>query len=93
MNPLASALEDAGGTAAPRERLAQLRALLGLHREEILAVERRRAAGHLVRRIPREHLHQGALSRSVRAHDRMDFAGRDGERDDAKDLAVTDLGL
>lgn len=28
MHPLATALEDAGGTAAPRERVAQLRALL-----------------------------------------------------------------
>jgi hypothetical protein len=37
MNPLASALEDAGGTAAPRERLAQLRALL---RDDLARSER-----------------------------------------------------
>jgi hypothetical protein len=37
MNPLESALEDAGGTAAPRERLAQLRALL---RDDLARSER-----------------------------------------------------
>ncbi len=37
MNPLTSALEDAGGTAAPRERVAQLRALL---RDDLARSER-----------------------------------------------------
>jgi hypothetical protein len=37
MNPLAHALEDAGGTAAPRERVAQLRALL---RDDLARSER-----------------------------------------------------
>jgi hypothetical protein len=37
MYPLATALEEAGGTAAPRERVAQLRALL---REELARSER-----------------------------------------------------
>ena len=37
MHLLATALEDAGGTAAPRERVAQLRALL---RDELARSER-----------------------------------------------------
>src|SRR5436305_8764197 len=37
MDPLATALEDAGGTAAPRERIARLRALL---REDLSRSER-----------------------------------------------------
>ncbi len=49
MYPLASALEEAGGTAAPRERFAQLRALL---REDLARSERELALARSGREQP-----------------------------------------
>ncbi len=49
MHPLATALEDAGGTAAPRERIAQLRALL---RDDLARSERELALPRSGRELP-----------------------------------------
>ena len=56
MHPLATALEEAGGTAAPRERVAQLRALL---RDELARSERELALA----RSGRERAGDGRRSR------------------------------
>jgi hypothetical protein len=49
MHPFATALEDAGGTAAPRERIAQLRALL---RDDLARSERELSLPRSGRELP-----------------------------------------
>jgi hypothetical protein len=49
-------------------------ALVRLHREQVAAVERRAAFGHLIARPPAEHIGQRRLARAVRPHDRMHLA-------------------
>ena len=58
-----------------REEDPRLRALFGLHLEQILAVVRDRAAGDLVRRIAGQHLRERALAGAVRPHDGVHLAG------------------
>ena len=73
--------EDAGGGA-----------LLGLHRQQILAVEMGGAAGHLVAVAAGKHVGERGLAGAVRAHDGVNFAVRDGEVNAAEDFLAFDRG-
>ena len=46
---------------------------------------------HMVRIAPRQYLRQRALARSIRSHDRMDFAGIDRKVDAFQNLVTTDF--
>jgi hypothetical protein len=67
-------------------------ALFGLELEQVLPVEGHLAAGHLVRRVPGEHLRERALARAVRPHDGVHLARVHGEVDAVEDLLVADGG-
>ena len=61
-------------------------ALVGIHVEQVLAVEGDVAAGHLVLRVAGQRTRQRALARAVRPHDGVHLAGVDGEVDPLEDL-------
>ena len=62
-------------------------ALLGIHVEQVLAVELHRAAGHFVGGMAGQHAGQRALARAVGPHDRVHFARLHRERDALQNLA------
>src|SRR3984957_15716904 len=68
-------------------------ALVGLERKQILALERHRAARHLVGLLAREHVRERRLARSVRAHDGVHLALVHGEVETFEDLAAVDRHL
>ena len=78
-----------------REEEPRVRALLGLQGEEVLPLERRRAARHLVVGVADEHLGERRLAAAVLAHDRVDLALAHGQVDALEDLLAGrgDLGL
>ena len=73
-----------------RQEEARLGPLVGLQREEVLAVERGRALGHLVVRVAHQGVAQGALARAVRAHQGVDLALAEREVDPLEDLLAVD---
>ncbi len=89
------AFDDAGDLdrILEREEDALLRALLGIHLEQILAVVVHLAAGDLVRRVSGEHLRERALAGPVRPHDRVHLAGVHREADAAKDWLIANAGV
>ena len=60
----------------------------GAQLEDVLALEDHRTRGDLVSGVPRDHFGERALPRSVRAHDRVDFAFTDLEIQPLQDLQV-----
>ena len=63
-------------------------AILGCHREQVVTTVRDRALRDLVAFAAREHLHERALARAVRAHDGVHFAGRNLQAQAVEDLAL-----
>ena len=49
--------------------------------------------GHFIARPPAEHIGERRLARAVRPHDRMDLAGRNGERQPVEDRLAGDGGV
>src|SRR4029453_11155024 len=62
------------------------RALVGIHLEQILALEQDRTARDLVFGMARQRPRERTLARAVRPHDGVNFAGVDGQIDPAEDL-------
>jgi hypothetical protein len=77
------------------EEDARARRLLGLHVQQLDAVEPRGAGQHLVGRVAAEHLGQRRLAGAVGAHDGVDLAGVHRQVQALEDLLVDldDLGL
>src|ERR1700734_3046276 len=71
-------------------RMAFTGGVLGLHREQILAVEKHLAAGDVIAFAPREHLRKRALAGAVGSHDGMHFARFEREIDALENLAIFD---
>ena len=67
---------------------SRLGALVGLHVDEVLAVESRRSAGDVVAGVTGEGVGEGALARPVRAHQRVHLALWDREVDALQDRRV-----
>jgi hypothetical protein len=65
-----------------------VRALVRRQLQQILAVEQHFALGHLVVRVPGQHIGQRALAGAIEAHQRVNFTLIDGEVHPAQDLAV-----
>ncbi len=61
--------------------------------EQILAHEGHAAAGHLVARPAAEHVGKRRLARAVGAHDRVNLARADFEREAAEDFGAADFGV
>ena len=68
-------------------------AVFGREGEEVDAVEDGFAGGDGESRVAGKHAREGALARSVGAHDGVDFAGAYGEVDTAKDFLAIDAGM
>ncbi len=68
-------------------------ALVDAHREDVVAVERDGAGGHLVLGVAREGVGEGRLAGAVGAHDGVRLAGVDREVDTAQDRLGAFLGL
>ena len=68
-------------------------ALLGVHVQEVLALEEDFALGDLVGVASGEDAGQRALAGAVGAHDGVDLAGVDLEVDAAEDFFVLDAGV
>ena len=69
------------------------RPLVGIHLEEVLALEQHRAAGHFVFRMAGQRPRQGALAGAVGPHDGVHLAGVHREIDAAEDLFAFGLYL
>jgi hypothetical protein len=65
-----------------------LRALVGFHLDEVLAVEEDLALGDLVRRVAHQRVGKSRLARAVRAHDCVHLAAVDREIDALDDLCA-----
>ena len=76
-----------------RQEQARRRPLLGLHAEQVVAVERRGAVRDHVAVAPGQDVGQRRLARAVRAHDGVHAAGGDVEVDALEDLLVLLLEL
>ena len=72
------------------EEEARLGPLVGLHLQEVDAVDGGRALGHLVVRVARQGVAQGALARAVGAHQGVDLALADRQVDPLEDLLAAD---
>jgi hypothetical protein len=68
-------------------------ALFGGHREQVFALERHRALRDFVTFATGHDLHERALARAVRAHDRVDFAGTNFKVQTFQDLLVFDADV
>src|SRR5262249_6813083 len=75
------------------EEHALARPHLGIHLEQILALEEHRTFRDLVLLAPREHLRERRLPRAVGSHDGVHFAGVHLQIDAAEDLATLDVGV
>ena len=75
------------------QKYAAAGALLGLHIQQILAVEGDPAAGHRIAGVAGENMPQGALARAVGAHNGVHFAGLDRQVQTAQDFLALDLGV
>src|SRR4029077_17743326 len=73
-----------------REEDTRTSPLLRFHVEEILAVVLRGPGDHRVRWMAGKHLRERALARTVRTHDRVDFALADREIHTLQDLGARD---
>ena len=60
-------------------------ALIDFHLEDVLAVEKHLALGHLVLGVAGDNVGQGGLAGAVGAHDRVGLTGVDGEVDTLED--------
>src|SRR3546814_11377004 len=67
------------------------RPLVGLHLQQVAAVETDAAAGHLVAVAAGQHVAERALAGTVRPHDGMHLARLDRQVDPLEDLLATDL--
>ena len=67
-----------------------LRPLLGAHLEQVLALYSTSPGGDRVAGSARQHVSEGRLARTVRAHDRVHLAGAHREVEAAQDLLVGD---
>src|SRR5262249_7031802 len=76
-----------------REEDAVAGALLGIHVEEVLALEEDLAIGDLVEITAGENARKGALAGAVGSHDGVDLAGVDLKVDAAEDFFVLDAGV
>ncbi len=76
-----------------REEQPGERALLRRQRQQVLAVEAHRAAGHAVELAPGEHLRQRGLARAVGPHNGDHLAGGDVEIDAIEHPFAVDFGL
>ena len=75
-----------------REKHPFARAFLGIEVEQILAVVKHFAAGDVIAVAAGEHRGERALAAAIRPHDRMDFAGIDGEVDAFENLFALHTG-
>ncbi len=86
--------EVAGADAGDFDRVLEAEehpfagAFFGGHVEKILAVEVNRAFGDFIDFAAGEDLAEGALARTILAHDGVNCAGVDGEVDPLEDLAA-----
>src|SRR5690606_6752495 len=71
-----------------RHEYALARTLFGREREQILAAIGDRALRDLVALAAGQDLHERALTRAVRAHDRVDFARADFQGQAVQDLTI-----
>ena len=69
-----------------REEEPLLRALVGVHLDEVLAVEQDLALRDLVQRVAHERIGERRLAGPVRAHDRVHLVRVHGEVDALDDL-------
>ncbi len=64
--------------------------LVGIHFEQIVAIDCCLSAGDPVQRVPGQGVRQGAFARTVGAHQRVDLAGRDFQCHALQDRSLTD---
>jgi hypothetical protein len=80
---------DLLGMLEPEEQ-APARPLVGRQGRDVLTLEEDPARGHLVGRVAEERGGEGRLPRPVRAHERVQLTGGEGERHPAQDLVALD---
>ena len=68
-------------------------AFVGLHFQDVLAVEKDIAAGQLIGRMAGHHFGERALSGPILAHDGVHFALGDFKGNALQDFAVADVGV
>ena len=71
-----------------RQKQARRGALFRLHVEQVIALQRRFAVGHLIAVAARENVRERRFARAVGAHDGMHLAGFDRQVDTFEDLLV-----
>jgi hypothetical protein len=71
------------------EEEARAGALLGIHRQQVLAVERHAARPSPRSPRARQHMAEGALAGAVRAHDGVHLPGVDLEVEAAQDILAS----